>query len=90
MDIIWLNFKLAGVHYVERYVDNRTAILTVQAIKQDKRVADFFHLDFYGPPVQLEDVGDSKFLGFNVCPTTNTCSYVFPTVFRSSSSAGSH
>ena len=90
MDIIWQDFRLAGVHYVRRYVDNRTAILTKHARTNNTKVANFFHLDFYEPPVQLEDVGDNKFLGFNVCLADNTCQYVLPEVFRSAASAGSH
>ena len=48
--------------FLSRYVDNRFTILP-DCIADSPAFTKFVDLDFYQPPVQLEEVGDLHFLG---------------------------
>ena len=66
--------------FIVRYVDNRLILLPSQMIQLHSVLA---LLDpwFYGAPIQLEDVGDQHFLGFNVDHVSRSISYI-PLSFR--------
>ena len=63
--------------FLSRYVDNRFTILPA-SIAESPAFTKFVDLDFYQPPVQLEEVGDLHFLGFVVSVPDRKISYILP------------
>jgi hypothetical protein len=75
--------------FFSRYVDNRACI--IHTSDMSPAIRQLTSLDFYRPPVQLEEVGDNVFLGFEVKTNTKTITYIPPQhgwQFRSPQSAG--
>ncbi len=75
--------------FFSRYVDNRACI--IHSSDMTRATTQLISLDFYRPPVQLEEVEGNMFLGFAVDLSTRTVSYVPPSEawqFRSPNSAG--
>ena len=74
-----------------RYVDNRLSIVREEAITQ-RQFARFLNQLFYQYPVELEDCGDKKFLGYELDIEAGTLLYVVPKdgfSYRDVRSAGS-
>ena len=74
---------------VLRYVDNRL-ILAQPLDLQTPAMREFCSLDFYRHPVELEEVGDNHFLGFNIDMEKTEVRYKMPAEawqFKSPSSA---
>ena len=63
--------------FLSRYVDNRFTILP-DCVADSPAFTKFVDLDFYQPPVQLEEVGDLHFLGLNVSVPGRKISYIQP------------
>ena len=63
--------------FLSRCVDNRFTILP-DCVADLPAFTKFVDLDFYQPPVQLEEVGDLHFLGFNVSVPGRKISYIQP------------
>jgi hypothetical protein len=77
--------------FVQRYVDNRL-ILVPQQLQTDPILRILLHKNFYKTPIELEEVGDQHFLGFNIEPMSRQVTYMMPGQnwqFRHPSSAGS-
>jgi hypothetical protein len=61
-----------------RYVDNR--LIIAQPLDLHKpAMREFCSLDFYRYPVELEEVGDNHFLGFNIDLDKREIRYMMPT-----------
>ena len=76
---------------LHRYVDNRF-ILHDPRMAQHVPFQELVSLEFYTPPVLLEEVGDLHFLGFEIRPELRQVRYLFPSEswqFRNPHSAGS-
>ena len=74
-----------------RYVDNRLLLLP-NALVPHPAVKELVKLEFYEPPVQLEQVGNDEFLGFNLNIHERTATLMMPTEkwqYRCPNSAGS-
>ena len=56
---------------------NRFTILP-ESFADSPAFTKFVDLDFYQPPVQIEEVGDLHFLGFNVSVPDRKISYIQP------------
>ena len=76
--------------FIARFVDNRLIIYDT-TIAQDADFQEFCQLDFYIPPVQLENEPDETCLGFRVCLQDHRIRFVHPSEeyrFRPVTSAG--
>ena len=74
-----------------RYVDNRL-LLIPDSIIRNPAIRELIDLDFYVPPVQLEEVGNDEFLGFHLNIGSRTAKLMMPTErwqYRCPNSAGS-
>jgi hypothetical protein len=72
---------LSGLHnnlFVLRYVDNRLTIFPTR-FQNQAYIKSLLDLEFYKPPVILEEVGDFHILGFNLCVKDKTMTYMLPT-----------
>ena len=90
-DISMASIRQLGVVWVDRYVDNRVALLTAGA-RCHPVVRALFQLDFYVPPVMLEEVPNSDVVGYSVDVNAKSCQFLLPTTLsriRSPSSASS-
>ena len=77
--------------FFTRYVDNRL-VISPQYVRSHEKMQKFLQLDFYRPPVCLEQVGDNTVLGFSVSLQDRSISYIIPShawQFRSTKSASS-
>ena len=77
--------------YVNRYVDNR-GIISPRWLLQHPEMQTFIQLEFYIPPIQLEQCGNTVYLGQSIDLENGHISYVLPAEswqFRSAKSAGS-
>lgn len=77
------------VHFL-RYVDNRFALFSDRYLDTPAMLA-FTDLEFYRPPVLLEQVEDATLLGFLINPHERTIRYIAPTLqqIRDATSSGS-
>ena len=74
-----------------RYVDNRL-LLIPDTLMRNPAIQELVKLEFYGPPVQLEQVGNDEFLGFHLNTDERTAKLIMPTEkwqYRCPNSAGS-
>jgi hypothetical protein len=77
--------------FFTRYVDNRL-VISHHYVRSHPQMQKFLHLEFYRPPVCLEQVGDNTVLGFEVSLEFRTIRYIVPAhswQFRSPKSASS-
>ena len=78
--------------FIHRYVDNRLIIFPSQ-FKRNAILQLLISKSFYRHPIELEDVGDQHFLGFNVDIRDRSVQYNIPTEdwqHRRHASAGSN
>ena len=77
--------------FIHRYVDNRLIIFP-KCFSKDPVLQILLKKSFYKKPIELEDVGDNHFLGFDVNVANRTVMYNSPTAdwqYRHWQSAGS-
>ena len=89
-DFFWQSHK----HFIcaIRYVDNRL-LLIPSSLGSNPAIKELVKLDFYEPPVQLEEVGNDEFLGFHLSANERTAKLIMPTEkwqYRCPQSAGSN
>ena len=64
--------------FMRRYVDNRLVLCDSQVSSGDA-MREFLHTGFYGSSIELEEVTDHSFLGFQICMSNRTALYQQPT-----------
>jgi hypothetical protein len=77
--IMWHSVHKLGIPLLQRYVDNRLVIVT-SAATHLTWIKQFLHLDFYQPPICLETVDDTNYLGFNINIEEPSCTYIQPSI----------
>jgi len=92
-EAIWIkayDVQLHSAFLCIRYVDNRLTVLPRQ-LSSESCYNCFLDLNFYAHPVELENCGDMKFLGYEINLQAGTMEFVVPSepfAFRSTRSAG--